>query len=708
MQRNDTAPTLSRLAADKLATSGLTEKDRAKCKIEILEAVELDRKLGVKVGRAGLLIPYLDLNGEINGYARGRFLEEPQGIAALTDVKTSKYCQSPGSVPHLYYSPLLKKSWKTVLNSDTPLCFTEGELKANAACKHGVPTVAIGGVNAWSKDHRPIPDFEALAPHLKNSRRVIIAFDSDVNTNTKVLHARNDFSDYLLSLGAVIYIFPTPSLPDFDKTGIDDIIVQQGGKAFTELILATVDRPENEYEMSREVHRLNTELIFVYKPPCYFHYPSGQRINRQQVLGMYEDQNFNKMVGTYQSGNLKGTPRYEPVNAAEEWLKSPARNKVDEIIYEPGPLSASVYEIKNGKLNQWQGWGCEPRKGSVELWLDLTRRLITNREEHNYFLQWCAYQIQHPGIKLKQAVLLHGNWQGTGKSLIGVTLQRIFGKSNFAKIDAANLHNRFNSVFEGKQFIHVEEVSPVNSNKYTWGDQVKLLITEEELTIERKHMERYVMRNCANYLFTSNHLYPIHLEEGDRRFFVIWVENKPEPAKYYRQYCNWLEKGGVEAIFYFLLHYDLTGFDPYAPAISTASKLELIEAGQSDVETWTTAAYQDLFGENLDEIDPIFYARLPNDLQTSHFLLTTEFQNLWRSEGGNPNVSIQTLALALSRAGFKKVSKQHITGVGKPWIIREEEDVLQNWTQAMVREEFRQLRHLDTPPYKKSRKNEKK
>jgi alkylated DNA repair dioxygenase AlkB len=51
---------------------------------------------------------------------------------------------------------------------------------------------------------------------------------------------------------------------------------------------------------------------------------------------------------------------------------------------------------------------------------------------------------------------------------------------------------------------------------------------------------------------------------------------------------TWLQNGGREALFAYLLAYDTTTFDPAAAAPMTASKNELVDHARSDLSGWVS------------------------------------------------------------------------------------------------------------------------
>jgi DNA polymerase I-like protein with 3'-5' exonuclease and polymerase domains len=169
----------------------------------------------------GLLLPIYNLAGEIASYQfrpddpridprknKPVKYETPRGAALAPD--------TPPTVRHLVRDP------------DQPLIWTEGVRKADAAAAHGLPVVALCGVDALmtgvvgsrgTRSSVVAPDL--LSIPLKN-RRVCIVYDSDVATKPECQAALQRTIAYLVSRGARVAVAYLPPLPNGGKCGLDD------------------------------------------------------------------------------------------------------------------------------------------------------------------------------------------------------------------------------------------------------------------------------------------------------------------------------------------------------------------------------------------------------------------------------------------------------------------------------------------------------
>jgi Domain of unknown function (DUF3854) len=129
-------------------------------------------------------------------------------------------------------------------NPSIPLWVTEGVKKADAAACAGLVCIAFPGVWSWRGTNGDggkvaVADWQDIA---LNSRRVVLAFDSDVVRKREVRTALKQLAGYLGSEGASVEYCHLPD-DDDGKTGLDDYIAD--GHAVDDLWkLVRPDLPE--------------------------------------------------------------------------------------------------------------------------------------------------------------------------------------------------------------------------------------------------------------------------------------------------------------------------------------------------------------------------------------------------------------------------------------------------------------------------------
>ena len=240
-----------------LKKSGLTAKDMN------LRPVGGPELAAVGSGDAsGYVIPYFDIEGEPTDYYRVRLFEG-----------SVKYKQPKNTGSYVYFPPQLPKLLTQKNLSYLLLC--EGEKKAAACCKAGIPAIAFGGVDSWKSRLIAVPDdSEVSKAHNSNTLNIriptgaenkvmegglavgmkslidlattrrlqlVVVYDTDTINGPKfeVQRAAAALGFMLRSKGVPFgkikqLILPTEE--DLTKSAVDDYIVKHGIKPLKELL----------------------------------------------------------------------------------------------------------------------------------------------------------------------------------------------------------------------------------------------------------------------------------------------------------------------------------------------------------------------------------------------------------------------------------------------------------------------------------------
>jgi len=626
------------LVIAKLASSGLTWDDALANKMEFIEdASQLHPSFKPL---KSLVLRYIDPDGIDSGFYRVRYLETEGGFSAQL-AKPQRYAQEPGSLNRVYLPHPI--DWVAVASDKTvPIIFTEGELKAACAAKQGHVCMGLGGVTTYQAKKRNV----ALLPPLEGfewrGRTVYIIFDSDAADNEMVAMAQLALAKKLLELGSTPQVCTLPPASDGSKQGLDDFLVSGG--ALPDILL-----DGHGLEYADRLVNFNNRFAVVMDQETIIDISSGGRMKRDTFTNLtMVNQKVSEFIPTQQG--MKKIIHKMPV----EWLGWANRKNVTSIVYEPGKEKITP----ENAYNLWKGWGVEPSSGDVTPWLWLLDYILDgmNEEERKWFIQWCAYPFQHPGAKLYSSVVLWGEETGTGKSLIGYTLGKIYGQ-NFTEIGNSELHANFNEWAVGKQFVMGDEIT--GSDKRHEADKLKALITQQRLRINMKHLPTYEVVDRINYYFTSNHPDAFFIDDKDRRFFIWRVLVGKAPREKYQIYDKWYKsKEGQAALFDWLLKVDLTGFDPASPAPVTSAKAEMVSHGQSEL-----GAFVSHLRENMD----IELARLAELLGLSEkpdLVLNTHLRMLYDPEN-NKRVTPNGLGRELARAGIRSLPPIDTSAFGK-------------------------------------------
>lgn len=638
---------LQNLFKQKMASSGLTTATVKKLRYEVLEAKQI---AALKMPPCiGFKIPYFGLDGALTDFYRIRYLESTKkGFAALTNKKELRYVQPKATLNELYMPPLL--DWQKIAkDKKIPLIITEGELKAAAGCQAGFATIGLGGVwNFRSAEHnlRLLPMFEELE---LEDRVIVILYDSDSVTNPKVMKAENALAKELMHEGADVKIGRI-AVDAPHKNGLDDVMVAYGKERVRKILDGSV-----AYGPCQSLFQLNEEVCYVRNPGLILRLDNLQRMApRAFTEHAYATRIYTEtqVVETKKGASTKMVEK----SAAKEWMKWPHRSEVEKVTYAPGQP-----RVINEQLNVWPGWGVEPKEGDVSPWHGLLTWIFGgDTDAQSWFEKWCAFPIQNPGTKLYQSVVMWGIYHGTGKTIIGYTLSKIYGQ-NATEIKDGNLQETHNEWAENRQFVMGDEIT--GGDKRGVADRLKSMVTQREIRLNPKYVPSYTVPDCINYYHTSNHPDSFFLEDNDRRYFVWEVKGKPLEREFYKRYADWMNGQGPSHLFAYLLSLDLAGFDPAGTAPMTFSKSEMINSAKSDLAGWVS-----MLKEDPDMVLAIDGTKFGYSLWRSEDLLKIYDPNM------RTRVTSNGLARELRRAGFDRVHSgmccRSLTGHIRLWAVR--------------------------------------
>jgi putative DNA primase/helicase len=266
------------------------------------------------------------------------------------------------------------------------------------------------------------------------------------------------------------------------------------------------------------------------------------------------------------------------------WLNSPERRVVDmnHIVFDPTMThDPAVY------INTFEGLPLEPANNLNACenlrWLIA---FLCNHEEKavEWLTRWLAYPLQHTGAKMDTAVLMHSIIEGSGKSLLfSVVMGMLYGQYS-ATVGQTQLEGNFNAWQSGKLWAVFEEVVS-RDQRYNQVGKIKQLITGQTVRIESKFVNGWEEASHMNAVFLSNEIMPWPISDSDRRFLVMWPEEKL-PAERQKAIKHELANGGVEALYGWLLSVELGDFDPQTKPPVTPARERLVALSRASWQTF--------------------------------------------------------------------------------------------------------------------------
>ena len=232
------------------------------------------------------------------------------------------------------------------------------------------------------------------------------------------------------------------------------------------------------------------------------------------------------------------------------WLEDPTRLDYDRVEFEPNVeiCPKRVYNLFEGfeaeKLRpaytDTEGNPTLTEEDIAELVKPIIYHIQTlTKGYEDYVLRWLANLIQAPHIKSDVTIFIRDmggllvEGGGTGKNLLLDWIgNRIIGEKYYLVVgDNSTLYGSFNSKFEGKLLVMVEEAS--GKDNHANADKLKSTITTKRKTINKKNIAEYEVNDYARWLFSSNNQNPLPIRNGSRREGVFDTDPKHRNDKVY-------------------------------------------------------------------------------------------------------------------------------------------------------------------------------
>lgn len=297
-----------------------------------------------------------------------------------------------------------------------------------------------------------------------------------------------------------------------------------------------------------------------------------ENLNKQQIV-LYKLEDLKKEYMNCRV--LSDGEKPKLINLVDLWLEHPQRRT-----YAAGLTFAPDMEILD-RYNLWRGWTHEAVEGDVEVWLDFVKDVVAdgNEAHANYIIAWVAQIIQKPMTKVGVGLVLRGR-KGTGKTKFGELLGGLFKAHHKIVSRSEHVTGNFNR--------HLEDTLLLQADEAYWAGAkasegaLKDLLTNPEITIERKGVDAYTAPNYTRVLFTSNEDYVVPASLDERRFAVFDVSTcRQQDSHYFANLDEWYERGGASALLYYLRNFDLSNINlrlvPQTDAL-TDQKIEALDS----------------------------------------------------------------------------------------------------------------------------------
>ena len=344
----------------------------------------------------------------------------------------------------------------------------------------------------------------------------------------------------------------------------------------------------------------NEELNAIPEPPNYFSQKEFAMLISYQQKKLYFETHHKKIISmdgfVYfdHEGNIK---RIKNLKTAFGWIYGDFIEKyANEDMNIPTWYDWSIYP--NNKLcpeqvyNTWTGFEVEQKEyDCIEPNGDISNilyhfKVVANFDDklYEYLLNYYAHIIQRPEQKTNVCLLIQGR-QGTGKTTIAELLMKnLLGKKYvFDTPDIEKICGRFNGIVQGKILGVLNEAT--GKDTFSIIDKIKDSITREDVVMEFKGIDPVVIKDYCNYIYTTNNINPVKIDEDDRRFQIMECSDKHKNDKAYftklRKDMN--DKKILKTFYKFLKERNIENFDIVNDRVVTEATLDIHEINKEPI-----------------------------------------------------------------------------------------------------------------------------
>tara|TARA_R100000541_G_scaffold34564_1_gene42971 strand:+ start:6953 stop:9178 length:2226 start_codon:yes stop_codon:yes gene_type:complete len=232
--------------------------------------------------------------------------------------------------------------------------------------------------------------------------------------------------------------------------------------------------------------------------------------------------------------------------------------------------------------------------------------LLPDEKERDILINYLAYNVQNPGVKMNWSIVLQGV-QGDGKSLLAEMMQIVMGYNNVRIMNVGSLESNFTGWATGQCMTFIEELKLDNTRKYEVLNNLKPYISNPVVEEHKKGKDPRSVINTTNYFALTNFKDAIPIDANDRRYCILFSQWQRKDAleafmhsnpNYYSSLYEIVRNNAGELRKFFLDIEISNEFLSYKRAPATNAKLMMEELSKSS----TQVALEDALEEFSEQI----------------------------------------------------------------------------------------------------------
>lgn len=202
------------------------------------------------------------------------------------------------------------------------------------------------------------------------------------------------------------------------------------------------------------------------------------------------------------------------------------RQAVDTCFRPDLPVATLVRQEGQYRVNCYAPVPVRREAGDPGLFLRHLELLIPDERDRTILLSYFAACAQYRGVKFGWAPLIQGT-EGNGKTVLSKCVSYAVGRRYTHWPKASKLAAQFNGWMYGKLLYCVEDLyMPKGSLDVV--EELKPMITGENLEIEGKGIDQVTREVCGNFILNANNKASIRKTRNDRRYAPFFTAQQTE------------------------------------------------------------------------------------------------------------------------------------------------------------------------------------
>ena len=269
---------------------------------------------------------------------------------------------------------------------------------------------------------------------------------------------------------------------------------------------------------------------------------------------------------------------------------------VEAKMYRPDLYDVNNRVIKDGQckyLNTFIPGSLQPIKptmGDLKPFFELMNYLFPIEKEREHILNFLAFIVQNPGVKIRHAALVYSKDYQIGKGSLFSVMTDILGEDNAEPGSVRSILDK-GVQFTNKLLVLIDECRNAGDfaeNKKLLND-LKIIITEERIQKRVLYKDFGATKQFTNFIIFTNNDDALSIDDKDARYFVTENLEPRKEQKFYKDFHAWRKDKGSAYVMSYLLDRDLSKFDHTAPAPNTEAKSKMAKTSshilQIDMES---------------------------------------------------------------------------------------------------------------------------